>query len=368
MRAGPLAPIRVTLTSVQPGRLTPALFGIGTVEARRSVLVGPTLAGRVRSVRVEVGDTVQAGQWLAEMDPVDLEERRLAVEASIARAGSTLAAAQAQGRDMLARRELAAMNARRNTDLAAQNFISAGALEARLQELASAEAALGAAEANLSAAQHDLQRLAAERAGLLQQRASLRLTAPMDAVVTSRDAEPGSTVIAGQAVLRLIAPDSLWVRVRLDQARSAGLAVGLPAQIALRSQPGAALRGHVARVEAVSDSVTEERMALVAFDPLPSGVSVGDLAEVTLSLPAASDALLVPNAAIVQVQGRTGVWQLDGDALRFVALRLGQASLDGQVQVLDGLRAGDRIVVHSEKALNSHSRLQVVDSLAGPQP
>jgi HlyD family secretion protein len=68
-------------------------------------------------------------------------------------------------------------------------------------------------------------------------------------VVTARDAEPGSTVIAGQAVLRLIEPASLWLRVRIDQGRSSGLAVGLPAQIVLRSNPGQAVPGKVVRVE-----------------------------------------------------------------------------------------------------------------------
>lgn len=75
MRSGPLAPTRVTVVQAAAGQLTPQLFGIGTVEARRSYLIGPTTAGRVRAVAVDVGDTVKAGQPLAEMDPVDLDEQ-----------------------------------------------------------------------------------------------------------------------------------------------------------------------------------------------------------------------------------------------------------------------------------------------------
>ncbi|WP_232229762.1 efflux RND transporter periplasmic adaptor subunit [Polaromonas glacialis] len=114
LRTSPLAPTRVTVTRLQEGRLSPALFGIGTVEARRGWMVGPTVAGRVLSVKVDVGDAVKAGQLLAEMDPVDLDQRLSALDASLARAGSTQAAAQAQVRDATARRELATMNARRN--------------------------------------------------------------------------------------------------------------------------------------------------------------------------------------------------------------------------------------------------------------
>lgn len=269
MRSGPLAPTRVTVTQVRVGSLSPSLFGIGTVEARRTYLIGPTAAGRVSKLLVDVGDTVAPGQFLAEMDPVDLDERATALDASVARASSVAVAAQAQRRDAQARSELAAITARRYVELGAQNFMSAGAVEAKQQEHASAEAAVAAAEANLAAARQDTQRLAAERAGLRQQRDNVRLLAPAAGVVISRDAETGSTVLAGQAVLRLIEPSSLWIRVRLDQGRSVGLVAGLPASIVLRSNPSARLSGKVARVEATSDSITEERVALVSWTPCP---------------------------------------------------------------------------------------------------
>ena len=368
LRAGPLAPVRVTVTQAAEGSLRPALSGIGTVEARRSYLIGPTVAGRVRAVSVDVGDAVRAGQLLAEMDPVDLDERTAALDAAIARAGSAMAGADALRRDAQARKALAEVNARRYVELGAQNFISAGAVEARLQEQASADAVLSAAESNLAAARQDQQRLAAERAGLRQQRANVRLLAPNDGVVTSRDAEPGSTVVAGQAVLRLIEPSSLWVRMRLDQGRSTGLAFGLPARIALRSNPAMPTPGKVARVEAVSDSVTEERIAHVSFDHPPASLSVGELAEVSLLLRATASAVLLPNAAIKRQQGRTGVWAVEEGTLRFVPVRVGQSSLDGQVQVLDGLKPGATVVVHGEKAIDAGTRIKIVESIAGLRP
>lgn len=365
LRTGPLAATRVTVTKVQEGRLSPALFGIGTVEARRSWMVGPTVAGRVLSVKVDVGDAVKAGQLLAEMDPVDLDQRLSALDASLARAGSTQAATQAQVRDATARRELAVINARRNQDLAAQNFISAGALEARMQEKVSADATLQAAQANLNGMGQDITRLRAERAALAQQRGNVRLQAPADGVVTSRDAEAGSTVVAGQPVLRLIDPASLWVRLRVDQGRSAGLAPGLKASIVLRSQPRTPLAGQVARVELLADSVTEERIAQVSFDAAAgtSGASVGELAEVTLQLPETPTSLLLPNASIQRQQGQAGVWRLDAGKPVFTPVQLGAHSLDGQVQVLSGVQAGDEVVVYSQKALSAGARVQVVDAL-----
>ncbi len=363
LRTGPLAPVKVTVTSVSEGSLNPAIFGIGAVEAKRNWMVGPTVAGRVLSVKVDVGDAVKAGQLLAEMDPVDLDQRLAALDASLARAGSAQAAAQAQVTDATARRALALANNQRNQDLARQNFISPGALEARVQELASATAAQQAALANLTGAGQDQQRLKAERAGLAQQRGNVRLLAPADGVVTTRDAEAGSTVVAGQPVLRLIDPTSLWVRLRVDQGRSGGLAPGLPARIVLRSQPGAPLKGQVARIELLADAVTEERIAQVAFAQPPVGVSVGEMAEVTLQLPTTAQALLLPNASIQVQKGQTGVWQLKGGKPEFVPVQLGAHSLDGQVQVLQGVSQGDEVVVYSQKALTPGARIQVVEAL-----
>ena len=363
LRTGPLAPVKVTVTSVQEGKLNPAIFGIGTVEARRSWMVGPTVAGRVLSVRVDVGDVVKAGQLLAEMDPVDLDQRLAALDAAIARANSTQAAGQAQVADATARRELAAINAKRNQELAAQNFISPGSLEGRLQEKASADAALQAAQANLSGTAQDISRQRAERAALQQQRGNVRLLAPSDAVVTSRDAEAGSTVVAGQPVLRLVDPASLWVRMRVDQGRSAGLAPGLKASIVLRSQPRTPLQGQVARVEMLADAVTEERIAQIAFAAPAVTASVGELAEVELQLPETATALLLPNASIQRLQGQTGVWRRSEGKPVFATVRLGTSSLDGRVQVLEGLKAGDSVVVYSQKALTEGARVQVVDAL-----
>jgi HlyD family secretion protein len=368
LRAGPLAPTRVTVTPVTEGQVTPALFGIGTVEARRAYLIGPTVPGRVLRVLADVGDSVQAGQLLAEMDPVDLAQRLAALQAAAGRAASAQAAAQAQLHDAMARKELARTNARRNVELADKNFISAGALESRLQEQASAEAAVQAAQANLDGARQELLRLQAEQAGLRQQRDSIRLLAPVDGVVTAREAEAGSTVVAGQAVLRLVDPASLWVKTRFDQGRSTGLTSGLPARIVLRSNPAQPLAGKVARLELLSDSVTEERVAQIVFDPLPAGVTLGELAEVTLQLASAAPALIVPNASVKRRGEQTGVWRVREGRLQFAPVRLGASGLDGRVQVLDGLQAGDQVVVYSEKALSEGARFKVVDALAGAAP
>jgi HlyD family secretion protein len=174
-------------------------------------------------------------------------------------------------------------------------------------------------------------------------------------------------VVAGQSVLRLIDPASLWVALRVDQGRSAGLAPGLMAHIALRSQPGQGMAGRVERVEPLADAVTEERLAMVAFDAPPAGVSVGEMAEVTLALPASAEGLLLPNAALQQHEGRTGVWRVQDGGLVFMPVKTGAQGLGGMVLVApaDGaaLAEGDRVVLYSQTALQPDARIRVVESL-----
>jgi HlyD family secretion protein len=119
-QSGPLAPIEVTVTPVVTGEVSPALFGIGTVEAQRAYLIGPTAAGRVKRVLVDVGDTVKAGQLLAEMEPVDLDTRVASTVGAADRGRSAVAAAEAQERDARSRQELVTSEARRYLALARQ--------------------------------------------------------------------------------------------------------------------------------------------------------------------------------------------------------------------------------------------------------
>lgn len=371
-QAGPLAPVRVTTTTVVNGTVQPAIFGIGTVEARTSWNLGPTATGRVLSVAVDVGDAVQAGQVLAEMDPVDQDARLAALDAAAQRARSAQGAAQALLAEAQARRSLAAQNLQRNQTLAAQQFISASALESRQTELQQADAAVAAARANVDSSAQELARAQAERSGGQHQRGVLRLRAPAAGVVVARHAEPGSTLTAGQALLQIIDPGSLWVRMRVDQGRAQGLAVGLPARVVLRSRPGAVLQGRVARLEALADSVAEERVAhvtltpaQVALEPGQSGAlaTVGELAEITLDLPATAASPVLPNAAVQMRQGQSGVWLLQDGTPRFATVTLGAASLDGQVQVLQGLAVGDTVVVYSQTPLREGQRVRVQDTL-----
>ena len=355
LRSGALAPVPVTVAKVENRVIAPALFGIGTVEARYTYPIGPTYTGRVKSLAVEVGDHVEAGQVLGEMDPIDLDERIHAMEAALKRTAAQIDEARA-------RHDYAQAQARRYQRLLEARTTSEETVTTKKNEYQ-------IAAASLNAAQEESVRIGAELKALIAQRESLVLLAPAAGLVTARHADPGATVVAGQAVVELIDPAQLWIDVRFDQINAHGLAADLPAHIVLRSQAAASRAGRVLRVEPLADAVTEETLAKAVFDELPQPLPpLGELAEVTVDLPPLAAGPVVPNAAIQRIDGHLGVWRVSDGDLRFTPVTLGVADLDGPVQVRDGLAVDDEIIVYSAKALHPRSRIRVVKNLTEVKP
>ena len=365
---GPLAPAKVTVAKVEQGPLIASTFGIGTVEARRSYALGPTVASRVLRVLVDQGDAVKAGQLLAELDPVDLEDRVASGTIAAQRASSTIRAAEAQLAEAQSRAQVATSSARRSNELRAQGFVSQEATDAKGHEANAAKAAVDAAAAQLAAARRDHERALSDVAGVGKLRAQARLTSPVDGVVSARLVEPGTTIVAGQAVVQVIDPASLWIKARIDQSQAGGVRVGQAAEIVLRSDAKRAYRGEVQRVDWVSDAVTEERIVNVGFAARPDGISVGELVEVTIRTAELPAARSVPAAAVKRLDRQDGVWQLADGRVAFRPVKVGITTLDGRSQIVDGLNVGDEVVVHSEQILKPDAKVKVVPEIVRASP
>lgn len=352
LRSGPLAAVAVTSTKVELRSIAPALFGIGTVQARYTYKIGPTYTGRLKQLNAEVGDFVTAGQVLGEMDAVDLDEKINAQQAGIRRA-------EAVNRQAEAVQAFAQSQVKRYESLLASRNASEESVAVKRQELAIAKAAQ-------QASYEDVLRLGAELKALRLQRVNLQLIAPVAGLVAARNTDLGTTVLAGQTVVEIIDPNSLWVHTRFDQASATGLAANLPVKIILRSQQANALSGKVLRVEPLADAVTEEMLAKITFDALVSPLPpLGELAEVTVQLEKLPAAAVIPNAAIRTIKGQRGVWKLVNNKPVFTPILLGRADLDGNVQVTNGLAVGDELVLYSQRAITTNSRLQITEKLAG---
>lgn len=368
MSQGPLAPVKVTVAKVERGTLTATTFGIGTVEARRTYALGPTVASRVQRVLVDHGDKVAAGQLVAELDPVDLDDRIASGAAGVERAASAIKASAAQLAEAQSRAQVASANVRRYEDLRRQGFVSQEAVDTRRHDATAAQAAVDAATAQLAAAHRDHERAQSDVAGTAKLRAQQRLASPVAGVVTARLVEPGTTVVAGQAVVQVIDPASLWVRVRVDQGQAGAIRVGQRADIVLRSDPKTVHRGEVQRVDLTSDPVTEERIVNVAFASQPPGMSMGELVEVTIRVAELRDVRSIPAAAVRRVDRQEGVWRLIDGRLAFHPVKIGTTTSDGRTTVESGLDEGETVVVHSEQALQAETRVKVVPALVRSGP
>jgi RND family efflux transporter MFP subunit len=281
-----------------------------------------------------------------------------------ARALQSAAAAQAQLAEAGSRARLAAATVGCYEQLHAQRFYSGDAVEAKRHEAHAAAAAEQAAQASLSAARAEAQRAAAELAAVQRQRGQLRLLAPTDGVVAARHADPGTTLVAGQALLTIVDPAELWLRARIDQGRAGDLAVGQIATVVLRSRPASPLAGRVERLGWVSDAVTEERIVEIALAKPQPGLSIGELAEATVQLPPVA-ALAVPSASIRSSDAGAAVWRhVDGRAKR-QPVKVGATDARGRTQIVAGLAEGDAVIVHSGQPLAEDLRVQAVPSLQG---
>lgn len=348
--AGPIAPVDVVLDVVVEKQIEPAIFGIGTVQAQYSHKIGPTFAGRIKRVDVQVGDLVDVGQILIGMDPVDLDERLKVQKAAIESAKANLKQAQAK-------QEFAFTQASRYKQLLSTKAISEEAVANKQQELDIANAAL-------KAANQETARIEAEYNAVLAQRNNLELISPAKGMIINRSADPGTTVVAGQSIVEIINPESLWIDARFDQISAEGLAANLDATIQLRSRRNNPLNAKVLRVEPIADSVTEEMLAKIVFESTPNPLPpLGELAEVTVKLPSLEPLPVIQNAAIVRYKNQMGVWKYSNQALRFIPITIGRGDLDGYVQVTSGLKIGDQVVLYSAKPLNSKSRINVRDFL-----
>lgn len=363
MTQGPLAPVNVTVEKIQIGNLSSGVFGVGTLKARRSYNLAPTMTGRVKSVLVDQGDHVIAGQLLAEMDPVDLDEKLTGSQRIIKKTANSILASEAQLSEAQSRLKTLSATFVRYEELRARGFISQEMLDAKQHERNAAFASFSAATANLAAAHEEHAKAQADMRGIGKLHAQAKLFSPVNGVIAARLVEPGSTLAGGQTALQVIDPTSLWVETRIAQKQAGQVRVGQEAEIVLRSQPQSPVMGRVERVDMISDAITEERIVNISFAGNRAVAGIGEYAEVTVKLSGLDNARTIPSAAVKRVDKQDGVWVLQNKAAQFRRVRIGAATMDGRTQILDGLGDGDTVIVYSQQPLRQGLDVRVVSDL-----
>jgi HlyD family secretion protein len=362
---GQLASVKVTAEKSQLTDLSPEVFGIGIVEARHTYAVSTVIPGRITRMTVDQGSIVKTAQIVAEIDPVDLDEKLAGSRLMTERFANTVKMAEAQLIEAQSRSKNASSTYARFADLSTRGFVSQEMLDARLHEKTAAGAVLDAATANLAAVRRELEKSRADAQGMGKLRNQTHLSSPVNGIVIARLAEIGTILVPGQTALQIIDPTDLWIRARFDQKLAGLLQVGQQACIVLRSSPKMPLTGRIARIDMISDSVTEERIVNVTFSSSGTPVSLGEQAEVTVRLPVISQARSVAAAAVKRIELQSGVWLLQNERARFRKVETGITTLDGRTQIIEGLTDQDEVIVHSQQALQDGLKVKVVTALPG---
>ncbi len=326
-------PVRaVKVITVGAGTLTSGGEFAGEVRARVESRLGFRVAGKITQRQAEMGQHVNAGAVLAQIDASDYQ---LAVQA-----------AQAQVAGARTQRDLAQAEYKRYEGLRAQNFISAAELERR--------------EASLKAAQSTLDQALAQAQNQGNQSAYTQLRADVSGVITSVDGEVGQVVAAGTPVFRLAqdgprdavfaVSENMVMRLQKGQRMSAVMAQG-----------GPTVQGRIREIAGSADPVTRTfnvKLALESGEKLPLGASVNVQAAGLTVNP--STVIKVPTSALRQEGKGSAVWVLDEAKMTVSsqAVEVGTAD-NNEAVIASGLSAGQRIVSAGVHVLNPGQKVTV---------
>ncbi len=355
-------PVAVEVGQVDRGPIRRVQTFVAELDAPEAVELASKIAGRLRSVRVQLGEAVAAGALLAQIDDASLR-----AQLDEARAAAQVAAAALRRAEV--EDENAAVELGRKEPLAQKDLITQQELDNVRTRRDSAAAARAVARAQVTQAE--------ARIELLNQQVSdARVSAPFAGWVAARYLDAGAVVSPGTPILRLVRTDPAVVRFQIGE-REVGevrrqLAGGLAFAVALDAYPGERFVGRVVRVapaiDVASRSVAIEGEVANGDGRLMPGMS----GRVELDLGTLADAVRLPVGAPFAVgtpdlggNRPAVVWAVVEGAARRLEVALG---LEDQefVEVRVGLSPGDQVVTRGVSALREGSRLTIVSGAAPP--
>lgn len=296
----PPAPVEVV--TLKPSQVQEELGAVGTLRANQSVMLRTEVTGRVETIGFRDGQAVKRGQLLIGLD-ASLNE------AEVAQAKAELALAQS--------------NLKRTEDLAAKNFVSSSAQDQAESNVAVLRARLQLAQARLS---------------------KMRVLAPFDGVVGIRAVNVGDVLRDGTDIVNIEDIRTLKADFRVPERFFTQMKVGLPVEVVTDALPGTTYRGSIEAINPRIDANGRSLELRASLGNSDGRLRPGMFARVRVVVGDRPEAFMVPEEAIVPQGDRFFVFRVaDGRAQR-VPVRLG-VRRDGQVELLDNVQAGDRIIV-----------------------
>ena len=338
----------VSLVRVEDVRFEPlsqTVPVIGRLISLNSGNIAARVAGPVESVNVKVGEHVTKGQVLAVLDAESLKAERLLAQ-------SKLDEAEAEHKTWVAELELARTDLRRQQGLRKSTAFSQARFEDSEKKVTVAQAKVGRAVANIAI------KNAALRLKVLDVSNS-EIRAPFDGVIVRRHTDVGTYLDRGDNVVKIIGNRNLEIEADVPSRRLIGLKVGRVLRV--RLDDGSE---HSARVRAIlpaENPLTRTRTVRFVPDFKPNERRLADSQSVSIDIPVGANrrVLTVHKDAILKRQGSDLVYVIAKDIAEPRTIMLGEA-IGSRVEVLNGLKVGDKVVVRGNERLQPGAKVRVV--------
>ncbi len=302
----------------------------GEIKARTESRLSFRVGGKMLKRLVDLGDTVKAGQVLAQLDAQDLRLGQDAARASVA-------AAQASY-------DQNAADFKRYKELSDKGFIGPAELDRREMAMKTARAQLDQTRAQSS--------VQGNQAGYAS------LVADAAGVITGVDLEPGMFASAGTPVLRLAhdGPRDVVFAVPEDKVAVVKALAAVPGRFTVRlwGAGGEPLPATIREISAAADPVTRTFLIKAA-----SGVRLGQTASVSMELPQVAGVTKLPLSALREAQGRSAVWLVDRGSMTVKSQDVKLAGADGNEAVIaSGLAPGQIVVTAGVHVLSPGQKVK----------
>jgi RND family efflux transporter MFP subunit len=321
------------------------------LEAYEDVAMYPRVAGYVKSIRVDRGSRVAAGEALATLEAPELLSQR-------AEAESKVHAAEAQRDVVRAKSEGDASTYDRLKAASGTPGVVAG------NDLLLAQKAAEAGRSQLAAAEKNVEAARQVLSSVTQMEGYLRVTAPFAGIVTERNVHPGALVgpSSGGApavpMLRIVNRDRLRLVVPVPEAYLAGITEGVETPFTVSAYPGETFKGKVAHVAHVIDVKTRTMAVEIDVANKDGRLAPGGFCQVRWPVRRKAPSLLVPIGSVASTTGRTFVIRVRDGKTEWVDVKTG-VNAGPLVEVFGDLHAGDEVAARGTNELRSGDTVAV---------
>ncbi|MGE0464722.1 MAG: efflux RND transporter periplasmic adaptor subunit, partial [Vicinamibacterales bacterium] len=333
------------------GRISATLTVVGNLIGEQTVDVAPKTGGRLQSINVQLGDRVRRNQVIAKLEDLEIVEQ-------VKQARASMEVAKATIRQREADLKVAEVNFERSKNLFGRQLLAKQALD-------DAESRYLSAQAQLDLAKAQTEQTGARLEELEINLRNTTIVSPVDGFVGRRNVDPGAWVSQNAPVVSVVDIARLRIVANVVEKDLRLVNAGDRAAVEVDAYPGETFNGRIARVSPVLDPATRTATMEVEIPNVDYRLKPGMYARVALTIEERENALLVPKVAVVDLEGRRGVFVADAEnKARFIPVKLGLEDAE-RIEIVEGLKAGDQIVTSGAGSLRVGDTLQLPGQNAG---